>query len=159
MCNYIYVQHFMNIVLLSNPSPCFPLCPLPLCGKPPLLLTWNPLFLWSWCKCPSTLVPGWWSTAPPLAPYPPPPLPTAPTVHVTCFSKTTSQHQLYCLIHIVFSCLLIFCLHQLGAAPKIWKDSSSSSPAHLRAWPGGDHRLQVTLHSLKPGQEVTTYYR
>jgi hypothetical protein len=40
---------------------------------------------------------------PPLAPYPPPPLPTAPTVHVTCFQRRhynisymSDTHSKYC---------------------------------------------------------------
>jgi hypothetical protein len=85
---YMY-STFMNTSLLTNPSPCFLLCPssTPCINEPPLLLTWRSLFWWLWCECPSTLVPGWWLTAHPLLPNPPPPLPALPTVHVTCLQR------------------------------------------------------------------------
>ncbi len=44
-------------------------------------------FWWSRCECPSILVPGWWSTAHPLFPNPPPPLPAVTIVHVTCLQR------------------------------------------------------------------------
>ncbi len=60
----------MNIALLAN-SPFAPLCArfLFLCVmNHPFLLTWKSPSWWLWCKCQSTLVPGWWSTAHPLLP-------------------------------------------------------------------------------------------
>ncbi len=85
-CTVMYMPTALSLKSLYwlIPPPCFPLCPLSaLCiSEPPLLLTWRSLFWWSWCECPSTLVPGWWWTAHPLIlnspPPPPPPLPATP---------------------------------------------------------------------------------
>ncbi len=91
----------------------------------PFLLTWRSLFWWSWCKYPSTLAPGWWSTAHPLRRNPPPPFPTAPTVHVTCLQR--QHHNIsYSIwyIYVPLSCLTSTQRHPLIIFPNTWNELS-----------------------------------
>jgi hypothetical protein len=78
----------MKPLFWPTPPPCSLLClsSAPCINELPLV-TWRSLFWWSWCECTSTLVLGWWSTAHPLLPNPPPPLPAVPLVHVTCLQR------------------------------------------------------------------------
>jgi hypothetical protein len=79
----------MNIALLANPPPCFPLCSLPilLCNEPPFLTYLEIPFLMIAVRVSIHTRPLLVIHCPPLAPYPPPPLPTAPAVHVTGFQR------------------------------------------------------------------------
>ncbi len=71
---HIYVQICRHTTILVNPSPCFSPShhPIPFYTSQSLyLLTWRTSFSCSWCKYPSTLVPGLLSTVLPLLLHPP----------------------------------------------------------------------------------------
>jgi hypothetical protein len=91
MCNkHIYIQHFVNIALLANPFPLLPFFahfPFPSVMSHPFFTYSEIPFLMIVVRMSIHTRP--WSVidCPPLAPYLPPPLPTAPTVHVACFQR------------------------------------------------------------------------
>ncbi len=88
---YICIQYFMNIVLLSNPPPCFP---FPLEMNYPLTYLEIP-FLVIVVRMSIHTRPWLMTDCPPLAPHPPFPLPMAPLVHVTCVQR---RHHNICYI-------------------------------------------------------------
>jgi hypothetical protein len=90
---YICVQYFMNIVLLSNPSPCLPFSLPPLRWITPLTYLEVP-FLVIVVRMSIHTHPWLVTDCPPLAPHPPFPLPTAPLVHA-CFQR---RHHNICYI-------------------------------------------------------------
>ncbi len=72
--------------------PLLPLLPATPVYKLHFLLTCKSHFWWSWCECPSTLVPGWWSTAHPSVPTLPLPSQRLPQfmIHIVKDDITTS---------------------------------------------------------------------
>ncbi len=108
---YIYVQHFYEYHSTSQPTPFAPFaCPLPipLCNDPPLFyLLGNPSFgdCGANAHPHSSLVGDWLPTPCSLPSHS---LPNGSHRSCNMFSKTTSQHQLHCLIHVCCWLLLIF---------------------------------------------------
>ncbi len=86
MCNNTstYSTLWISFCYTILPLASFPLCLLPLHVNYPFNLLGNPLF---GDRGANVTRPWLVIDCPPLALYPPPPLPTVPTVHVTCFQR------------------------------------------------------------------------
>ncbi len=102
---------YIHGVTASQSSPLAPLfCPLPvlLCNVLPLLLTWKSLFsLVIVVRMSIHTRPRLVIDCPPLVPYPPPPLPTSPTVDVTCFQRR--HHNISYIVLSMWICTVYKC--------------------------------------------------
>ncbi len=110
---HIYVQHFMNIALLDNPPPLLPFFarfPFPCVINHPFPYLEIP-FLVIVVRMSIHTRPWLVIDCSPLAPYPPPPLPTAPTVHVTCFQRR--HHNISYIVWHSSSILVLFLIPSL----------------------------------------------
>jgi hypothetical protein len=130
----------MNIALLDNPLPLLPFFarfPFPCVINHPFTYLEIP-FLVIVVRMSIHTRPWLVIDCSPLAPYPPPPLPTAPTVHVTCFQRW--HHNISYIVWHSSSILILFFILSLTYFKKEKK---------MVLGPFGRENMKSTIYMLK----------